>query len=478
MRFLTDFISRANRSAKLNVLAIAFLLAFYWRCFDIWFYQDDFGWLHLAPVGSLSEFVHSLFFAKAHGSVRVISTNAYFMLFGTVFGLNPLPFHLAVFGAAAGVLLLLPAILRRLGANDWGGFAAQMVWVGNSCVAVSLCWISIFNQTLCLFLLLAAFLCLMRYSETGQRRWLALQWVVFLLGFGALEVNVLYPALAFAWAWWFARRLCRIIAPMFAVSGAYAAGQFLLSPPESSGPYALVMGWHIAGTFWKYVEMAVGPVRLAHFAGVPGWLAFSSTVMLAGAAVWAVVRRGKAGWIAAAWFLLPLIPYLPLRDHVMDYYLTVPVAGMAMLAGLVWSRAAAPILVLYLVFNLPAAWMTVSWHRERSHRARDVVEAVVEIHRARPQQAILLTGVDTATFEAAIADLPFELYGIKNVRLAPGAERTIRDAAGLAHLYVMPPDKAIGEVEAGRAAVYDISGPRVRNVTARSLRLWKAGVFP
>lgn len=478
MRFLTDFISTASRSTKLTVLAIAFLLAFYWRCFDIWFYQDDFGWLHLAPVRSLSEFVHSLFFAKAHGSVRVLSTNAYFMWFGTVFGLNPLPFHLAVFGVAAGVLVLLPAVLRRLGATEWGSFAAQVVWLGNSCVAVSLCWISIFNQTLCLFLLLAAFLCLMRYAETGKRRWLALQWVAFILGFGALEVNVVYPALALAWAWWFARPLWKIVAPMFAVSGVYAAGQFLLSPPESSGPYALVIGSHIAGTFWRYVELAVGPVRLAHFVGLPGWIVAGCSLLLAGAAVWTAVWRGKAGWVAAAWFLLPLVPYLPLRDHVMDYYLTVPVAGMAMLAGLVWSRAAAPVLVLYLAFNLPAAWMTVTWHRERSQRAKDVVEAVVEIHRARPQQAILLTGVDTDTFEAAIADLPFELYGIKDVWLAPGAERPVRDARGLAPSYVMPLDKAIAAAEAGRASVYDISGSRVRNVTARSLRLWKAGSFP
>ncbi len=468
----------ASRSSKLTAVAVAFLLVFYWRCFDIWFYQDDFGWLHLAPVRSIQELVHSLFFAKAHGSVRVLSTNAYFMFFGSVFGLNPVPFHLAAFGAAVGVLLLLPAVVRRLGASDWGGFAAQVVWLGNSCVAVSLCWISIFNQTLCLFLLLAAFVCLMRYSETGGRRWLALQWAAFILGFGALEVNVVYPALALGWAWWFARPLCRKIAPMFAVSAAYAAAQFLLSPPESSGPYALVMGWHIFGTVWKYVEMAAGPIRLAHFLELPGWLALGSTLLLCGAAVWAVWRKRKAGWLAAAWFLLPLMPYLPLRDHVMDYYLTVPAAGLAMLAGLAWSRAGALTVALYLAFHLPAAWMTVSWHRERSHRARDVVEAVVEIHRNRPQQAILLTGVDTATFEAAIADLAFELYGISNVRLAPGAERTIRDSGGLAPLYVMPLDKALAEVEAGRAAVYDLSGPRVRNVTALSLRLWKAGSFP
>ncbi len=475
---MKDFLSAVSPSSKLAALAIAFLFAFYWRCWDIWFYQDDFGWLHLAPVESVSEFFHSLFFAKAHGSVRVLSTNAYFMLFGTLFGINPLPFHLAVFGAAAGVVLLLPAVLRRLGASDWGGFAAQVAWLANSCVAVSLCWISIFNQTLCLFLLLAAFLSLMRYSETGERRWLALQWAAFILGFGALEVNVVYPALALGWAWWFARPVCRKIAPMFAVSGAYAAAQFLLSPPERSGPYALHWGWHIAGTVWKYLEMAAGPVRLAQFVELPGWVALASTLLLAGAAVSAVWRTGKTGWLAGSWFLLPLIPYLPLRDHVMDYYLTVPAAGIAMLAGLTWSRAAAPVLFLYLAFHLPAAWMTVSWHRERSLRTRDVVEAVVEIHRARPHQAILLTGVDTETFEAAIADLPFELYGIKDVRLAPGAERSIRDSRGLAPLYVMPLGEAVAAAEAGRAAVYDISGPRVRNVTALSLRLWKAGSFP
>jgi len=465
----------AGRSGRLTLLAITLFLAFYGRCLDIWFYQDDFGWLHLAPVRSLPEFAHSLFFAKAHGSVRVLSTNAFFMLFGTAFGLNPLPFHLAVFAAAAGILLLLPAVVRRLGGSDWAGFVAQLVWLFHSCVAVSFCWISIFNQTLCLLLLLAAFLCLLRYQESGQAKWLRLQWAAFLAGFGALEVNVVYPALALLWAWFYARRLWRSIAPMFAVSALYTAGQFALAPPDPAGPYALHVGPHIAGTLWRYVQMAAGPERFAHFLPAPSGFVPLATLMLAAAALWAAWRLGRAGLVSLGWFVLPLIPYLPLRDHVMDYYLTVPAAGLAMLAGLAWSKRAAAVLALYFVLHIPAAWMTVSWRRARSHRAQDVVEAVVEIHRRMPHQAVLLTGVDTATFESALADLPFELYGIKNVYLAPGAEREIRDAAGLAPLYVLPADRAISEIEAGKAAVYDISGPVVRNITSRYLVLWKTG---
>src|SRR5580700_8272915 len=48
----------------------AFLLIFYWRGLSTWFYQDDFGWLHLGPATDFSDLVAILFAPKAHGNIR------------------------------------------------------------------------------------------------------------------------------------------------------------------------------------------------------------------------------------------------------------------------------------------------------------------------------------------------------------------------------------------------------------------------
>ena len=43
------------------MLACVMLVCLYWRGLDTWFYQDDFGWLHLGPAKSFGDFLHSIF---------------------------------------------------------------------------------------------------------------------------------------------------------------------------------------------------------------------------------------------------------------------------------------------------------------------------------------------------------------------------------------------------------------------------------
>lgn len=43
-------------------------------------------------------------------------------------------------------------------------------------------------------------------------------------------------------------------------------------------------------------------------------------------------RRWVAGFFAA-WFVIVLSPLLPLRDHLTEYYLTIPLLGFSMLAA-------------------------------------------------------------------------------------------------------------------------------------------------
>jgi len=57
-------------------------------------------------------------------------------------------------------------------------------------------WSAVYNQVLCGLFLLLAFYFLLRYIETDRALFNLAQWIVFLLGFGALEINVMYPALA------------------------------------------------------------------------------------------------------------------------------------------------------------------------------------------------------------------------------------------------------------------------------------------
>ncbi len=74
-----------------------------------------------------------------------------------------------------------------------------MLWTANTALVTVMSWSSAYNEALCPLFLLGALALFIRYAETGRSRFWWWQLVVFTLGFGALEINVVYPALAAAY---------------------------------------------------------------------------------------------------------------------------------------------------------------------------------------------------------------------------------------------------------------------------------------
>ena len=439
------------------------LLALYYLGLGCWFYQDDFGWLAVKrDIHGWTDVPGAIFAPKAHGNMRPWSETGFFTLFSAVFGVNALPFRVWVFLTVIAALLLLGEIARRLVGPEAAAFWAPALWAVSCGLAPVLCWTSIYNQALCASFLLLAFYFLLRHIETGEPRFWKAQWIAFLLGFGALETNVVYPAIALVFVALRAPKLLKKTLWLFAASAAFIAVHWWFAPAPAEGPYALHFDLAMAATLWQYWKMALG--------GAPAVvLTLAAGLFIADA----VRRRAWVRLLGPAWFLLTLAPFLPLRDHVMDYYLAVPAIGLALMGAWVaaargrWKVAAFVPVALYAAFSVPAAHAVSRWHYERSRAVEDLVLGVAEAHRAAPDKTILLTGVGTDVFLAGMVDLPFRLLEIPRVYLAPGAEARIQAPADLLRKFVLPAALARAELEAGRAVVYDAGGPVLRNVTRR-----------
>src|SRR3954451_7843241 len=157
------------------------LLALYWPGGTNWFYQDDFGWLRLRQdVHSVRDLGPALFAPKAHGNMRPLGENAYWLSLFTVCGPAALPFRIVAFGTQIAALLLLGSIVLRLTGSGTAAVCAEVLWVANSGLAPAMAWSSIYNQILSGFFLLLAFYFLLR-------GWHWAHWAAFLLGLGALE---------------------------------------------------------------------------------------------------------------------------------------------------------------------------------------------------------------------------------------------------------------------------------------------------
>jgi hypothetical protein len=191
---------------ELGIVATSVGLAFlFWFAFDglkTWFVADDFAWLGLIRnVHSLRDILTVLFAPAAQGTVRPWSERGFFLLFESLFGLDSLPFRICVFVTVAADIALVSWLARRIAGSRVAGFLAPILWTVNTALVTVLSWSSAYNEALCSLFLLVSIACFIRYVETGRRAFWWLQLVVFTLGFGALEVNVVYPALAAAYIW-------------------------------------------------------------------------------------------------------------------------------------------------------------------------------------------------------------------------------------------------------------------------------------
>ncbi len=241
-----------------------FCIALYWLGARIWFEQDDFAWLGLrAHVTDFSSFLKCMFAPLAQGTVRPWSERGFFMLFSWFFGERALPYRLFVFANQFLNIALVMLVARKLTKSDLAAVVAALLWLANIALVTPMAWTSAYNEIQCATFLLLSFYLFIRYTETGERKFYWAQCATFLLGFGALEINVVYPAIAALYAFSFARRYLKSTLPLFAVSAAFAAvDRFVGSKPENFYYDMTFRPGAIAGDIVAILEDLAGVRRL------------------------------------------------------------------------------------------------------------------------------------------------------------------------------------------------------------------------
>lgn len=469
-----------------------FCLTLYWLGLLTWFHQDDFAWLRLRySVRDWDSLLYALFAPMAQGTIRPWSERVFFMAFESLFGLQPLPFRIWVFLTQFVNLALICAIARRLTGSAAAGLLAAILWTAHAALSVAMTWTSAYNQVLCGFFLLVTFWLLLRWIDTGEPRYYVAQWVTFILGFGALEINVMYPALAAGYTLLCSRRNFLKTLPLFIPSILYALAHTAVAPAASSGAYAMYFDTSIFVMLFRYWTWAIAPSRTGVMAGwesYEGIVCLVLSIALLAFACRQVWRGRPLGAFLIGWFLILLAPILPLRDHFSEYYLTLPSIGLAILAAWgtieAWkSRLALRMIGItlaatYLAWSIPLTVVSTQWRYGRALAVRDLVLGVERIRQLHPHKAILLSGVDSDLFWTAMVDEPFPLLGINDVYLTPGTENSIEAHPDLGDpsKFVLPPTLAREAIEENRAVVYAVSGGRLVNATEvyrAYARTWK-----
>ena len=213
----------------------------------------------------------------------------------------------------------------RITGSRTAGIASAVLWTTSFAVAVPLMWSAAYNQILCSFLILAALYARARWIESGETRWRVAEWVAYLAGFGAHEVTVMYPIAAVLYTWLVAKRKDRAVWTLFLPAIIFGAVHLFVIPRPPSEAYQIAIDGRLPMTAWTYLLDALGP------GGYPGrWIV---GVGLFAVIICRMLRRDWPGLFPVLWFFIFLLPVLVLPNHILTYYLTVPLIGLAWAGG-------------------------------------------------------------------------------------------------------------------------------------------------
>ena len=463
-------------------IPMLFCLAVHFPALRIWFGNDDFAWLGLPQmVHSPRDLLEVLFQPMAQGTVRVISERLYFLTFESIFGLNSLPFRVWVFLTQFANIALLAWIARRITGSSLAGFLAPIVWSANCCLALAMGWSSAYNEICFAFFFLLSFLLLLKYIDTGQRRYWIAQWVTFMLGFGALELMVMYPVIASSYLFCCARKYFRRSLLLLIPSVIFTSLHFGLIPKPDDPFYQMYFDGDLFSTIATYWRVAVGASRTSVVDWRPVWLGLAATIAITGALLAFVTnklyRREWAAGFLLAWFFIVLAPVVPLKKHITEYYLTVPSIGLATLAawaiasavrrGLALKTITAVLLLLYVTISITDIAGVDRYYYDHYRRMHQLIAGLISARKTNPVPVVLLSGVDDDLFWSGFYDNPFRLIGLDRVYLTPGTEAAITPHPewGGTSRYVTTLDDAVQALKANRAEVYSLEDNRLRRTT-------------
>ena len=256
-----------------------------------------------------------------------------------LFGLHPLPYHLA-----AGIVVLIAGvttalIARRLGLHRGAYVAAAVVCLHASMMTV-IGWASAANSAIGMALALAALYCLLR----PRVRVVEILLGVALFGIALLtrEVVAVLPIIVFGARLVvdnesrFGNRLKRAVLvslPLWVVAAIYAAVRHGSGFTSDAGPYAQKLSWHGFSNLHRLAEIATDAEPFRSSALYDSFVVVAWVVLI-GSCVLAVRSRRWQGLFGIGWSLVAVLPVLFLVNHGMSYYyIDFALPGLAIAIG-------------------------------------------------------------------------------------------------------------------------------------------------
>lgn len=358
--------ARAWRRSSALVTAGALLaaVAIFWPCLRYGFAMDDFALIEAgrAPLGAG---LRAHFVPRPGIHYRPLGQFGYFWAAGRLFGLDPLPFHLANLGLHLLNVALVARLLRHFVADRLAAGLGALFFATHAAFFLVLAWVALAGEALPALLILATLACWVGYwSAPAARRplWLLGTLLGVVLALLAKQVAVALPPALILYQLLFHPRPGRSGSgqptPRSAIRNPHAwlplapASLLLLLPlaayvwfvlrvsgGHDSGPYRLVFSPEALRTGLTYVLWTLDLPRLADRYPLP--VLAAAALALAALLAYAARRRDRALLFGLGWFALFIGPVLFLPQHRFHYFLYAPGFGAALVLARLGALALA-----------------------------------------------------------------------------------------------------------------------------------------
>jgi hypothetical protein len=399
---------------------------------------DDLAWLSLRnTIANGHSLAWALFSPQAQGTIRPLGERLWFLLASSLFGLHSTVFHVLALLTQIANTFLVSALGRRLLGSSLAGIVAALLWAVNDALVVPLVWASAWNEVLFTFWFLLSFTAFLKWIDSRKNIWLALHLSSLVLGFATLEITVVFPLVALSWVVLISPNRWKTVLPSALLALVFAVAHFLAAQIPRNGPYRMSFGLEPLRNFIHYWIGVLGPEEYRRIHQTSAALTIPATIVMTGLILlWVaieVVSGRRVSLFCLLWFVVPLIPILPLSQHVTPYYTFLPLIGLSWLAGdaLVRARSwkarslALACAIVYVFCQVPSTLFVVDWNRQRAadvgRREARLARAVAQIRHDQPRGPVVLARIDSDQFWWGLCYGELIRRGYTDLYILPGA---------------------------------------------------------
>jgi len=329
------------------------------------FFQGDSVFLLSNRATSIASFVARLTEHEGSGFYRPLSHIESILY--PVFGLHPIAYHVAVYALFVIDTIAVYVLVRAITHRSMAAALATLFFSIHTVNAYTTYDVGFAPELLYAFFYTAAALAFLRYIETGRKPAQYASAVCFILSLLAKESAITLPVTLIVLYIVMASRpeplqvrfirALRSTLPHMLILIAYIAFAIgylhimdisvtkLLHPSKNAdgGNYvvalngtilenadlALIWAFNIPRGYWgQWQDMT--PVRMEYLKIFRLLVVVLSLVLL-------MTSERKMILIGAAWFAITILPALPLLNHLLPYYLFLPIVGLSLVVGVVFT---------------------------------------------------------------------------------------------------------------------------------------------